>query len=229
MKFDIPDNFEDLDKIFKETEEDAPFDFAGYLEDSIDRIVHKYGEALLRLHKLSELNAPDIIIKSGVELACKYVRVLLVRKKEFIAHIHKVNIGDPLTDDFVIANRNTICMHLVKQKKKRLQEAKDQVPPLSDKDINEIHLYLMSIAFARENDPEPEWYWNHPNFPFIHAEVRVYTKDKDVAIHIADDETEWSDIVVIPFEDFNQPDFEHEVEECFETLRDKVKQHLNPR
>lgn len=228
MKLDIPDNIEDLEKIFKETEEETPFDFSRYLKEPIGRIIWKFGDSFLRLRYLCEKKAPDYMIKNEVEIACRYKRVLIVRGDEYIDHIHKVNSGSPLTNDYIGENAHIICMHIVKQEKKRLQEKKDQVPPLSDKEIKEINDYLMSIAFTRDNAPEPEWFWNHPEFPFIHAEIRVYTEDKDVAIHVADDVTEWSDFIVIPFEDFNQPYFEQEFEECFKTLREKVKGHLKP-
>ena len=113
----IPDNFEALNRLFKESEEDAPVDFAEFLEEPMPEMVLRLGRAVKRLAKLQALiesgqyaeGALDSHFEDFFSTCKKYMSVLKARKEEFINYIQKIDTGG-MPEYLIMENLPGVCI-----------------------------------------------------------------------------------------------------------------------
>jgi len=122
MRFEVPDDFESLQKIFDKTKEDAPWDISAHLEEPLSRMILRIGNSVLRFHKLTKLNAPKAIIESEIQLGQKYLRVMRMRSSEFIDHIHSLNTGPLLSNKSIKENIEFLCVKLTEEHHKQFAD-----------------------------------------------------------------------------------------------------------
>ena len=113
----IPDNFEALNKLFKASEEDAPVDFAEFLEEPIAEMVLRLGRSVKRLAKLIALSESkyyekgslDSFIDDFFSTSKKYVSVLKARRDEFVRYIQKIDTGK-MSEYLIMENLPAVCV-----------------------------------------------------------------------------------------------------------------------
>jgi len=113
----IPDNFDDLNKLFESSEEDAPVDFAEFLEEPMPNMVLRLGRSIRRLVKLVNLaklehykeGELDSFIDDFFSTSKKYVSVLKARREEFVAYIQKIDTGG-MPEYFIMESLPEVCV-----------------------------------------------------------------------------------------------------------------------
>lgn len=112
----IPDNFEALDKLFKDSEEDAPTDFAEFLGEPIQKMVLRLGNAIQRLAKCQKLiesgqyeeGKLDPLFNDIFGSCQKYISVLRSRRDEFVAFVQKIDTGG-MPEYLIMESLTSVC------------------------------------------------------------------------------------------------------------------------
>jgi len=225
MPFEIPDTFDDVEKIFKESEEDIPADISDYQDIPIFHLIKKAGNAIIRLEKFMKLQAPAVIIENSRSLCLKYKAVLMLRREEFCEHINKINSGKDLTNEFIMQNLLGICVAITHQILQEEDRRIAEIPRLTSEVLGGIQNYLKEHSFKLVFDSESEicWIWEHPDKKFPSIYIKIDQQAKGISYVVSKFEEDWdSDSDFIDYRDYTLDKFKQIINEqllhCQENL-----------